>query len=87
MGNPFTSGPPSFYRPRRRVPYDVGPFPHLPSYLYSLHTCARIAQRRFAHLSWVSARGRKSSRLRIKHCLFVYRIKESLGLSLLLEWS
>ena len=39
-------------------------FPHLPSYLYFLHTCARVAQRRFAHLSRVSARGRKSSRQR-----------------------
>ena len=39
-------------------------FPHLPSYLHSLHTCAHVAQRRFARLSWVSARGRKSSRQR-----------------------
>ena len=40
-------------------------FPHLPSYLYSLHTCAHDAQRKFARLPRVSARGRKSSRQRV----------------------
>ena len=37
-------------------------FPHLPSYLHFLHTCALVAQRRFARLPRFSARGRKSSR-------------------------
>ena len=37
-------------------------FPHLPSYLHSLHICAVVAQRQFARLPRVSARGRKSSR-------------------------
>ena len=47
-------------------------FSHLPSCLYSLHTCARVAQRRFAHLSQVSARGRKSSRHRVGLCLPIF---------------
>ena len=37
-------------------------FPHISSHLHSLHTCALVAQRRFARLPRVSARGRKSSR-------------------------
>ena len=59
---------PSFYRPRREAPYNLGPLPTRAS-LSPL--CASAAPRHFACFPRVSACGRKSSRQRVFgwHCV------------------
>ena len=59
MGNPLHVAFPSFYRPRREAPYNLGP---LPTRAFLSPLCASAAPRQFARLPRVSACGRKSSR-------------------------